>query len=335
MKGIRAVVVTEPGPASIVEVGEDELPEDPVTVEVEFSSLNFKDGLAVTGRGKVVRSFPMTCGIDLAGRVVASADPAWQPGEEVIVTGCGLGETHPGGYTTLQRLPVGWLVRPPAGLDLRRAMALGTAGLTAMLSVMAIESGGSPGAGGNSGGGAGADVLVTGAAGGVGSLAVAILGRLGYAVTASTGRPALHGYLRELGASAFLDRSELAEPSTRPLQSERWAGVVDTVGSTTLANAIAQTRRDGVVAACGLAGGSDLPTTVFPFILRGVHLAGIDSAWRPQSQRNTAWSRLASTLPPELVDGISQVRPMSEITTLAESVLAGEIRGRVVVDTRA
>lgn len=328
MERIPAVVVTGPGPASIVQLDEDELPDAAVTVAVEWSSLNYKDGLAVTGRGKVVRSFPMTCGIDLAGRVVESSDEAWRPGDEVIVTGCGLSETHPGGYTTRQRLPAEWLIRPPAGLDLRRAMALGTAGLTAMLSVMAIESEGSPGAGG-------VEVLVTGAAGGVGSLAVAILSRLGYAVTASTGRPSLHDYLRSLGAAAFLERADLAAAGGRPLQSERWAGVVDTVGSTTLANAIAQSRRDGVVAACGLAGGSDLPTTVFPFILRGVRLQGIDSGWRPAEQRNTAWSRLNAILPPELIDRISEVRPMSEISTLAEAVLAGEISGRVVVDTRA
>jgi acrylyl-CoA reductase (NADPH) len=319
-----AVVVTGPGPASIVQLGEDELSDAPVTVDVEFSSLNYKDGLAVTGRGRVVRSFPMTCGIDLAGRVVASQDPTWRAGDEVLVTGCGLSETHPGGYTTRQRLHGEWLVRMPAGLDARRAMALGTAGFTAMLGAMAIEFG-VPGA-------AGAEVLVTGAGGGVGSLAVAILSRLGYAVTASTGRPQLHGYLSALGAAGFLERAELAEASDRPLQSERWAGVVDTVGGTTLANAIAQTRRDGVIAACGLVGGSDLPTTVFPFILRGVQLIGIESVWRPNDLRAAAWGRLAATLPAQAIDALSEVRPMSDIASLAEDVLAGRVRGRIVVD---
>ncbi len=327
MEPVRAVVAAAPGPAAFAELAPDALPAGAVTLAVEWSSLNYKDGMALTGRGKVVRSYPMTLGIDLAGTVLDSEHEAWRPGDAVLVTGCGLGETHPGGYTTRQRVSPDWLVRIPNGLDARRAMALGTAGFTAMLAAMAIESRGpaSPGPGD--------EILVTGAAGGVGSVAVAVLSRLGYAVTASTGRPALGDYLTGLGAAAVLDRAELAAPSDRPLQSERWAGVVDTVGGTTLANALAQTRRDGVVAACGLSGGHDLPATVYPFILRGVCLAGIDSDWRPSLQRREAWARLATTLAPEVIDGFSVVRPLSQVFELAEQVLAGEVRGRIALDT--
>jgi acrylyl-CoA reductase (NADPH) len=328
MERFPAVVATGPGPASIQQLTEDELVPDPVTIDVAFSSLNYKDGLAVTGRGKVIRSFPMICGIDLAGTVRSSQAEGWQAGDEVIVTGFGLGETHPGGYTERQRLRPEWLVRPPAGLDLRRAMALGTAGFTAMLSVMALEHNGlqpSPET----------EVLVTGAGGGVGSVAVALLAREGYRVAASTGRPEVHAFLRELGATEIVDRQDLAARPERPLSKERWSGVVDTVGSTTLASALAQTRSRGTVAACGLAGGSDLGTTVMPFILRGVQLAGIDSAWCPMPLRHEAWRRLAASLPGDLIDDLSETRPMSTITELAEAVLAGKVRGRVVVDPHA
>lgn len=327
MPRIPAVVVPGPGPAELRELSEADLPDEPVTVEVRYSSLNYKDGLAVTGRGKVVRSFPMTCGVDLAGTVVSSADPSLAPGDEVVVTGWGLGERHAGGYTTLQRVRPEWTVRPPEGLDLRRCMAVGTAGLTAMLCVLALERGGLQS-------GTDAPVLVTGASGGVGSLAVALLASAGHHVVASTGRRELEAYLTALGASEVIDRSSLSEPQDAPLQREHWAGVVDTVGSATLANAIAQTRYGGTVAACGLAGGSDLPTSVFPFILRGVTLAGIDSVMCPTPERVVAWERIAAQLPAERLDAISETRPMSDIFDLAGDVLAGAVRGRVVVDPR-
>ncbi len=331
MDRFPAVVAAGPGPAGLVELGEEDLPAGSVTIEVSHSSLNYKDGLAVTGTGKVIRSFPLTCGIDLAGTVRSSIDPAWRPGDAVLATGCGLGETHPGGYTTLQRVPGEWLVRIPDRLDARRAMALGTAGFTAMLAARAIE-GGASGDDGHSAGGDG-EVLVTGAGGGVGSVAVAVLSRLGYRVVASTGRPELHGYLTGLGAAEIIGRAGLGTSPVRPLQPERWRGVVDTVGGTILANALAQSRRDGVVAACGLAGSSDLATTVFPFILRGVRLAGVDSVWRPAGERLTTWTQLAEVLPGEVIDGFSTVEPMSAIAGLAGRVLGGEIRGRVVIDT--
>lgn len=325
MARIRAVVVPAPGPAELRELSEADLPDEPVSVAVRYSSLNYKDGLAVTGRAKVVRKFPVTCGIDLAGTVVTSPDPSLAVGDEVVVTGWGLGERYDGGYTTLQRVRPEWVVRPPGGLDLRRCMAVGTAGLTAMLCVLALERGGlSPDAD--------APVLVTGASGGVGSFAVALLARLGYRVVASTGRRELEDYLTSLGASEVLDRSMLAQPLDAPLERERWAGAVDTVGSTTLAHAIAQTRYGGTVAACGLAGGNDLPTTVLPFILRGVTLCGVESSMCPTAQREVAWRRLAEALPVDLLDAISEVRPMSEIFELADAVLAGAVRGRVVID---
>jgi acrylyl-CoA reductase (NADPH) len=328
MDRFPAVVVTEPGPASLVELSDADLPPEPVTVEVTYSSLNYKDGLAVTGSGKVVREFPMVCGIDLAGRVVASEVPSSSVGDEVLVTGFGLGETHPGGYSGRQRLRPEWLVRVPAELGARRAMAIGTAGLTAMLCVMVLEHDGlAPSTG--------AEVLVTGAAGGVGSVAVALLSRLGYRVVASTGRPELEEYLRHLGAVELIGRAELAAGAARPLARERWAGVVDSVGSSTLAAAISQTVYGGTVAACGLAGGNDLATTVLPFILRGVKLAGVDSVQCPLDRRAVAWRRLAGLLPGDLIDELSEVRPMSEIVALAGQVLAGEVRGRVVINPGA
>jgi acrylyl-CoA reductase (NADPH) len=331
MSTYRAIVTTGQGPATIQELAEEDLPEGDVTVEVAYSSLNYKDGLAVTGRGKIARSFPMVCGIDLAGTVVASDSPKWRAGDEVIVTGWGLSETHPGGYAERQRVRSEWLMRPPPGLSLHDSMALGTAGLTAALCVLALERQGlssTPGAE------AAGEVLVTGAGGGVGSIAVALLRALGHQVAASTGRPELHDYLSGLGAATIIDRAELAIDSGRPLEKERWAGAVDTVGSTTLATVLRQLRYRGAVACCGLAGGNDLPASVLPFILRGVSLLGIDSVQCPNPLREQAWAMLASKLPNKVLADITTTAPLSKVPELAEQILAGKVRGRVVVDVR-
>ena len=325
MSEFPAIVATEPGPASLRALTDDDLPEGDVTVAVRYSSLNYKDGLAVTGKGKVIRSYPMVCGIDLAGAVESSDAPDWTPGDEVVVTGWGLSETAPGGYTQRQRVRSQWLVARPDGLTLQQTMAVGTAGLTAMLCVLALEKAGlSPSAEG--------EVLVTGAGGGVGSVAVAVLSRLGYRVAASTGRSETHDYLRALGASTIVDRAELATAG-KPFDKERWAGAVDTVGSQTLATVLAQTRYRGAVAACGLAGGNDLPTTVLPFILRGVSLLGVDSVMCPTPLRIEAWNRLARDLPATLLEEITTIAPMTQVPELAEDILAGRTRGRIVVDT--
>ena len=326
--GIRAVVASGEGPARLTELEEADLPEGDVTVDVAYSSLNYKDGLAVTGRAPIVRRPPLVCGIDLAGTVTDSSSPRWSPGEEVVVTGWGLSETHPGGYTGRQRVRSEWLVARPPGLTLAQTMAVGTAGLTAMLCVLALEDAGlQPGAEG--------PVLVTGAAGGVGSVAVAVLSRLGHRVAASTGRPELHDYLSGLGAAEIVARDELARDPGRPLDSTRWAAAVDTVGSTTLASALRQARYGAAVAACGLAGGTDLPTTVHPFILRGVRLLGVDSVMCPTPRREQAWGRLATDLDPDLLDGMTTVEPLGALPRLAEDILDGRTRGRVVIDVRA
>ncbi len=319
----RAVVTSGSGPATIEQLDEGDLPDGDVTVDVAYSSLNYKDGLSVTGKGKIARSFPMVCGADLAGTVSASDSPEWSPGDEVVVTGWGLSETHPGGLTERQRVRSEWLVRRPDPLSLAQTMAIGTAGLTAMLCVLALEDAGMV---------SGSEVVVTGAAGGVGSVATAVLGRLGHRVVASTGRPELHEYLASLGASDFVDRAELAADSGRPLEPMRWDAGIDTVGSTTLASVLRQTRYAGPVAACGLAGGNDLPTTVLPFILRGVSLLGIDSVQCPLPRRQEAWGRLAADLPLGQLDAMTTVEPMSKISELAGSILAGATRGRVVID---
>jgi acrylyl-CoA reductase (NADPH) len=326
MSSFRAIAATEPGPASLVELTDADLGEGDVTIAVAYSSLNYKDGLAVTGKGKIMRSHPMIAGIDLAGVVDASDSPGWKPGDEVLVTGWGLSETHSGGFTQRQRVRSEWLTRKPDGLTLQQTMAVGTAGLTAMLCVLAIE-----GAGVVSGDG---DVVVTGAGGGVGSVAIAVLAELGYAVTASTGRAETHDYLRSLGATSIIDREELATAG-RPLDKERWSGGIDTVGSQTLATVLAQTRYRGAVAACGLAGGNDLPTTVLPFILRNVSLLGIDSVMCPAPVRDEAWARLGTDLPTDLLDSMTTVHPMTDVPALAERILAGQTRGRVVIDTSA
>ncbi|MDO5684043.1 MAG: MDR family oxidoreductase [Propionibacteriaceae bacterium] len=309
-------------PAQLVDLTDADLPEGDVTVEVAYSSLNYKDGLAVTGKGQIARAWPMVCGIDLAGTVTASDSPDWRVGDEVVLTGAGLSETHPGGYTTRQRVDSRWLVALPAGLTLQQTMAIGTAGLTAMLAVLALEDAGvRPESG---------PVLVTGAGGGVGSVAVAVLAGLGYQVAAATGRTETHDHLRGLGATEIVARAELAEPG-RPLGSERWAGAVDTVGSTTLATVLSQIQRGGAVAACGLAGGHDLPTTVMPFILRGVSLLGIDSVFCPMPRRQQAWQRLAHDLPAATLASMTEVHAFADIPALAEQILAGQVRGRVVI----
>ncbi|NLV81017.1 MAG: oxidoreductase [Rhodococcus sp.] len=324
MEQYPAYVVTEPGPAALTRLTDTDLPDGDVTVDIAYSSLNFKDGLSVAGKGRIARRFPMTAGIDLAGTVARSESPDWAPGDDVILTGWGLSETHPGAYTTRQRVRSEWLVRRPEGLDAARAMAIGTAGLTAMLCVQELENHGvRPGDG---------DVLVTGAAGGVGSVAVAVLAQLGYDVVASTGRPEEHDHLTGLGARSFLDRAELGGEPGRPLQTEQWVGAIDTVGSSTLANVLSRTAYRGTVAACGLAAGNDLPTTVLPFILRGVKLIGVDSVMCPTDVRTRAWQRLATDLPVDKLDALTTTRGFGEIPQLAEDILAGRTRGRVVID---
>jgi putative YhdH/YhfP family quinone oxidoreductase len=313
----QAIVAEEPGPAGLRELSDADLPDGDVTVAVSHSSLNYKDGLAVSGSGRIIRSYPMVCGIDLAGVVAASDSPDWAPGDEVL---------NPGGYTERQRVRSQWLTPRPAALTLEQCMAIGTAGLTAMLCVMALERAGvEPGGG---------EVLVTGAGGGVGSVAVTLLAALGHRVAAATGRAELHDYLRELGACEIVGREELDQPC-KPLESARWAGAIDTVGSQTLAGVLARTTYGGAVAACGLAGGSDLPTTVAPYILRGVSLLGIDSVMCPAEPRALAWSRLERDLPPERLEAMSTVEPLSRVPELAGEILAGRIRGRVVIETAA
>ena len=303
------------------------LPDGDVTVAVAYSTVNYKDGLAVTGKGKVVRAFPMVCGIDFSGTVEHSGDPDFAAGDEVVCTGWGLGETHWGGYAGKARVPAGWLVRLPRDMTLKDAMVIGTAGFTSMLSVMALEHMGvRPGQ---------HEVLVTGAAGGVGSIATALLAHLGYQVAASTGRPETHDYLKSLGAATILERAELATPSGRPLDSERWAGAVDSVGGETLASLLRATRAGGAVAACGLAGGVDLATTVLPFILRGVSLIGINSVFCELALRRTAWDRLARELTKDKLASMTTVARFAEIPRFAEAILKGQVTGRVVIDVNA
>jgi len=325
MSTFRAVVAREPGPATVQELTDADLPEGDVTIAVKYSSLNYKDGLSVTAKGKIIRSYPMVCGADLAGVVEASDSADFKAGDEVLVTGWGLSETHPGGFTERQRVRSEWITRKPDGLSLEQTMAIGTAGLTSMLCVLALEGAGvTPADEG--------EVLVTGAGGGVGSVAVAVLAKLGYRVAASTGRSDTHEYLRSLGATTIVDRAELETPG-RPLDAQKWSGAVDTVGSGTLATVLAQTYYGGAVAACGLAGGNDLPTTVLPFILRGVSLLGIDSVMCPLPERDAAWARLATDLPAAKLAEMTTVEPMANVPELAERILAGQTRGRVVIDT--
>jgi acrylyl-CoA reductase (NADPH) len=309
--------------AALREIDEAQLPEGDVTVDVTYSTLNYKDGLAITGKGPVVRKFPMVPGIDIAGTVRESQHPDYRPGDRVILNGWGVGETHWGGLAQVTRLKGDWLVPLPEAFTPRQAMAIGTAGYTAMLCVMALERHGvSPDKG---------EVVVTGAAGGVGSTAVALLSGLGYTVVAVSGRPEEAEYLRGLGASEILDRAAFSEPG-KPLARERWAGAVDVVGSHTLANVCAATKYRGVVTACGLAQGMDLPASVAPFILRGVSLIGIDSVMCPRPERLEAWSRLVRDLDPAKLEAITDEIGLTDVVPTAERLMAGRVRGRVIVD---
>lgn len=309
--------------AAIKEIDEARLPEGNVTVRVSHSTLNYKDGLAITGKGPVVRKFPMVPGIDLAGTVEESSHPEYKAGDRVLLNGWGVGETHWGGLAQKARLNGDWLIPLPATFSPQQAMAIGTAGYTAMLCVLALERHGVKPTDG--------EILVTGAAGGVGSVALALLSKLGYSAVAVTGRPQDSDYLKSLGAVDVIERSQLSSPG-KPLGKERWAGAVDVVGSHVLANVCATTRYRGVVTACGLAAGMDFPASVAPFILRGVTLVGIDSVMCPRVDRIEAWKRLGSDLDVAKLEGISRVVGLSEVIPLASSLLRGEIRGRVTVD---
>ncbi len=301
---------------------EAELMEGDVTVRVEWSTLNYKDGLAVTGKAPVVRRFPMIAGIDFAGTVEQSSHPQWKAGDKVICNGWGMGETHLGAYAEKARVKGDWLVRLPEGMSARDAMAIGTAGYTAMLAVLALEKHGlTPKHG---------PIVVTGAAGGVGSVAIAVLSKLGFSVIASTGRMSETPYLKALGAAEVIDRNELSGPA-KPLAKERWAGGIDSVGSTTLANLLSMTKYGGAIAACGLAAGMDLPSSVAPFILRGVCLLGIDSVMCPIEQRKTAWTRLASDLDRRKLAEITHEIGLDEVIDAGAKILAGQVRGRIVV----
>jgi len=308
---------------SIQQIDRASLPAGEVLVRVHYSDLNYKDGLAVTGRPGVIRKYPMVPGVDLAGVVEESSSPDWKPGDEVVVTGFGLSETAWGGYAELARMKADWLVRLPKGITLKQSMAIGTAGFTAMQCVVALERHGLVVDSG--------EVLVTGAAGGVGSIAVAILAKLGYRVAASTGRPELGDYLRSLGASEIVDRNTLSAPSKRPMESERWAGAVDSVGGDTLATVIRALVANGSVAACGIAGGAALNTTVYPFILRGVNLLGINSVYVSHSDRLLIWERLSRDLPLPLLDSLTQDAPLEAVFDLGEKIIAGAVRGRTVI----
>jgi acrylyl-CoA reductase (NADPH) len=309
--------------SELKQVGEDHLPDGDVTVKVQYSCLNYKDGLAITGKGPVVRKFPMVPGIDLVGTVERSENAKFQVGDSVILNGWGVGETHWGGLAQMARLKADWLIPLPSGMAARDAAAIGTAGYTAMLCVMALQKHGVKPSDG--------EIVVTGAAGGVGSVAVAVLAKLGYQVVAVTGRASEADYLKQLGASAIMDRAELSAPG-KPLAKERWAGAVDVVGSHTLANVCASMRYRGVVTACGLAGGMDFPATVAPFILRGVTLVGIDSVMCPREDRLAAWQRLSTDLDLGKLHTMVQEIELEQAMDVAAQLLQGQVRGRVVVD---
>jgi acrylyl-CoA reductase (NADPH) len=323
---LKAIVIekTESGQnVARTDFDEKNLMEGDVTVRVEYSTVNYKDGLAVTGKAPVVRRWPMIAGIDLAGTVESSSNPDWKPGDKVVLNGWGLGETHLGGYAQKARVKGEWLVRLPRTISARDAMAIGTAGYTAMLAVMALERHGVTPATG--------PVVVTGAAGGVGSVAVAILAKLGFQVTASTGRPEEADYLKGLGAMEIIERKELSG-TPRALGKERWAGGIDSVGSTTLANVLSMTKSRGAVAACGLAGGMDLPTSVAPFILRGVSLLGIDSVYRPRPDREEAWKRLEFDLDRGKLLEMTTEIGLSDVIEAGGQIVDGRVRGRIVVN---
>jgi acrylyl-CoA reductase (NADPH) len=307
--------------ARLAELDDADLPQGSVTVDVGYSSLNFKDALAITGSAPIVRSYPMVPGVDLAGVVAGSEHPGYGAGDQVVATGCGLGESHWGGLAQRARLDGDWLVPLPAAFTVKQAMAIGTAGFTAMLCVLALEDHDVDG-----------PILVTGASGGVGSIAVAILAKLGHRVIAATGRPQHGGALTALGAAEIIDRAELTEPG-RPLAKQRWAGAVDTVGGQVLANVCASTSYGGTVAACGNAGGMEFPASVAPFILRAVTVVGVDSVHTPRARREEAWRRLGSDLDPALLESITGDIGLSDVPSAAASLLAGELHGRTVVDT--
>jgi acrylyl-CoA reductase (NADPH) len=321
-KAIRIDKAEKGTTATLAQFDEAELMEGDVTVRVEWSTVNYKDGLALTGKAPVVRRFPMIAGIDFAGTIEQSSHPQWKTGDKVVCNGWGMGETHLGAYAEKARVKGDWLVALPQGMSARDAMAIGTAGYTAMLSVLALEKHGlSPKSG---------PVVVTGAAGGVGSVAIAVLSKLGYHVIASTGRMSEESYLKSLGAAEVIDRNELSVPA-KPLAKERWAGGVDSVGSTTLANLLSMTKYGGAIAACGLAAGMDLPSSVAPFILRGVCLLGIDSVMCPIEQRRVAWSRLAQDLDRAKLAEITHEIGLADVIGQGAKILAGQVRGRIVV----
>jgi acrylyl-CoA reductase (NADPH) len=325
MPTFKAIVVDKAEAGQTVRLAdfdEKDLMDGDVTVRVEWSTVNYKDGLAVTGKAPVVRRFPMIAGVDFAGTVESSSHPDWKPGDKVILNGWGLGETHFGAYAEMARVKGDWLVRLPSSMSTRDAMAIGTAGYTAMLSVMALERAGI--------GPARGPIVVTGAAGGVGSVAVALLAKLGYAVIASTGRPSEADYLKGLGAAEVIERKELSGPP-RPLAKERWAGGIDAVGSTTLANVLSMTRYGGAVAACGLAGGMDLPGSVAPFILRGVSLIGIDSVMCPLPLRQEAWRRLEGDLDRTKIAAMTAEIDLPDVIAAGRRIVEGQVRGRIVV----
>jgi acrylyl-CoA reductase (NADPH) len=321
-KAIRVDKADKGTTVALTQFDEADLMEGDVTLAVEWSALNYKDGLAVTGKAPVVRRFPMIAGIDLAGTVEQSSHPQWKPGDKVICTGWGMGETHLGAYAEKARVKGDWLVRLPVAMSARDAMAIGTAGFTAMLAVLALEKHGLVPKDG--------PIVVTGAAGGVGSVATAVLSKLGYQVIASTGRMSEAAYLKNLGAAEVIDRGELSGPA-KPLAKERWAGGIDSVGSTTLANILSMTKYAGAITACGLAAGMDLPSSVAPFILRGVCLLGIDSVMCPIELRKVAWSRLASDLDPGKLVEITHEIGLGEVVAAGAKILAGQVRGRIVV----
>lgn len=324
----KALVIDRPDEDAdlVVEIRQlevDDLPEGDVLVDVAYSSINYKDALAVTGTGKIARSFPMVPGIDLAGTVSGSTSSQFKPGDKVLLTGWGVGERHWGGLAQKARLKSEWLLPIPAGLDAEKAMILGTAGLTAMLCVMRLQEAGVKPSDGK--------VLVTGAAGGVGSIAVLLLAQLGYHVVAVTGRSRTHSYLEDLGAKEFVSRSDMSD-AARPLESQKWAGAIDVAGGDILARVLAEMDYDGVVVACGLAASFKLPTTVMPFILRGVSLLGVDSVLCPMERRRVAWERLAKEMPESAYAKIGQVVPLEEVKQVAQEVIEGKIQGRVLVN---
>ena len=326
MSDFKALVLHETDgkvAARIERVTESALPPGEVTVAVEYSTLNYKDGLILNGLGRLVRKYPHVPGIDFAGTVESSTHPAWTKGDKVVLNGWGVGEVHLGAYAQKARVKGDWLVRLPQGISAREAMAIGTAGYTAMLAVMALERAGIAPARG--------PLIVTGAAGGVGSVAIALLAKLGYSVIAATGRPEEADYLKKLGAAEIIERKELAGPA-RPIAKERWAGGIDAVGSTTLANVLSMTRYGGAVAACGLAGGMDLPTSVAPFILRGVSLIGIDSVMCPLPMRQEAWRRLESDLDRAKIAAMTAEIGLPDVIEAGARIIAGQVRGRIVVN---